>query len=551
MKKVLHFFLFLVFSLLFAFQLNTSCSPSTTKNDDAGIKEAPPQVEVECTVASQCQCSEICTEGSCQEIKCQSTEDCRCGWKCVAGRCYEPSKAPCESDKDCTDKKLWKCDAGKCVDGGCRRDSDCADTPETPICNVQKHVCEKKKCTSNADCFDPSKPICEPKTGDCQPDNGASLGEDCTSKPCKLNLVCHQEEGKKVCRKPCIPFDTRVLCESPLECFESADSPRGGVCLEPGKGLKEGEDCSGGKKCQRHLVCAFFGGKETCRRRCKTSDNCFGLKEECRDYMKMKLCLPPAAPCGPGRACDGEAEGWERCENNQCKLLLCPTQRACPLTHKCTPTGRCIPKHCPEEACPLFHVCQNHRCVRTNEGFRCGPGQKVPTDQCGKDLICTSVGYLNACARSCESKTCPKGFECKRNQDGKRICLQPCSNGAKCKFEDYFCYEMKSSISGRFCVPVGQPTGKEMMKACDNTDRCMPYLTCKMGYFGKKGFCTRSCTSNADCGNLPNVVCADYLGSKNCYLKCSRQSYGSCTIDSKVSGYCSRSRNGIYICRPR
>ena len=545
MKNLFHYVTLLgVFGFIF---FDIACTSPSSQKNDGGTQDKVQQTEKECTLASQCLCSQICTENACEEIKCQKTMDCRCNWKCVNGRCYDPVKAPCEANSDCTEGNLWKCDNGKCIDGGCRKDSDCKDTPKTSHCNIQTHTCEKEKCIKNGDCLDESLPLCDTKTGDCKADDGIEKNGDCSKKQCKLKLVCHDQDGKKVCRSQCKPFDTSVICEPPLECIKTSDSAMGGLCLELGKGLKEGEDCSDGKQCQQHLRCAFFAGKEICRRLCLTTDNCLNSKEECRSYQTEKLCLPPLEPCGPGRSCQGAIEGWENCENNQCKLLLCPTQRACPGTHKCNKNGRCIPRNCPTDKCPTFHECKNNRCIRTNEGFRCGIDQKIAADKCGDGLVCTNVGYITACARSCDNKSCPTDFECQTNQNNKKICLQKCLSN-NCKYSDYFCYQLKRKPQGRFCVPVGQPTGKDLLETCDTQKTCLPDLHCYRGYNSKQGYCSIACTQQSDCAGLSNAVCANYYDGQKCYYKCS--SYGTCMINGTVKGRCSKSRDGHYICRP-
>jgi len=559
MKRFVLQFSFLMVGLISVLSMQYACTGGTDGNDAGNTPEATntDKGAPGCQRHSECKISEICnrTEGKCSEIKCNNNNDCRGGWKCVKDKCYDPAKAPCQADTDCTDSKLWKCDtsSGKCEDGGCRKDEDCKE-PKLPTCDTTTNKCKKKACRTDGDCNeDPNKPICDKNTGVCGTDQGLGLGEDCSTKVCLRELQCVDDDGKKVCTKACDPYESSNKCRTGKVCIRQGNTTKG-LCLSPGTGLKEGEDCGSGKTCQKHLRCAFDGAKELCRRPCIEDKNCDELSERCVTYGSDKLCMPKPQPCGPGRSCPGEAAGSQVCNQGQCEIVLCPKQRKCPPEAKCKPSGRCIPRQCPTDKCDPLFKCSNGRCVRTNEGSRCGPGQAIKADECGNGLICTRIGYLYACAKPCTSGGCETGFTCKTNADNKQVCMQGCdisNQQKKCKYPNYFCMNMKRAPKGSHCVPVGQPTGKDIMEKCDASNACLPDLQCYRGFSARTGYCVlRGCKSNADCGGVQGAVCATYYDlGKACYYKCPNQTFGTCSFNG-VNGRCYRQSGNPYICRP-
>lgn len=534
---------------------NNAAEQSTTKD------ASPVDKEGACEFSSNCACNETCENGACTEIKCTSSSECRCSWKCVKGTCYDPAKAPCTADEDCTaDEKLWKCnvDSGECIDGGCRKNEDCTDS-KLPVCNTSTNKCEKKKCKDNLDCPDSTKPICDTDSGDCKEDTGAELGADCSSNGCKLKYRCYEEDGKKLCRKPCSPSGASSQCNDKNVCIRvTGVANTDGLCLPPGEGEILGANCEGGKKCQRPLTCAFTGTDEKCCKNCQSDTDC-SRTESCQQYGEatdgVKLCLPKASPCGPGRSCPGENDGYQLCSNGQCKLLLCPKQRSCGPTEKCLPTGKCTERKCPTDKCDPLYECKNGQCVETNEGRSCGQGTNIPTDQCGSGLICARVGYVYSCVRPCggSNAQCPADMTCQTNRDNKQICMQVCPAPKACKYKAYACVNLKKAPAGNYCVPAGQPTGGDEYEKCSQSSPCLPDLTCFRGTgSAPNGYCVRRCTTDANCsGTSVSSICYTYFSTRGCFAKCS--SSRTCSLSSTLGIRASCSYGGSssrYYCRP-
>ncbi|MEJ8567092.1 carboxypeptidase-like regulatory domain-containing protein [Elongatibacter sediminis] len=90
----------------------------------------------------------------------------------------------CLTDADCTDPSLPICNTqtNQCGASLCLTDADCTD-PSLPVCNTQTNQCEAAPagCSSDADCINPSEPICNTITMMCEaPPPGCLTDADCT-----------------------------------------------------------------------------------------------------------------------------------------------------------------------------------------------------------------------------------------------------------------------------------------------------------------------------------------------------------------------------------
>lgn len=92
----------------------------------------------------------------------------------------------CITDADCTDPSMPICNPETMMceadSQGCSSDADCTD-PSMPICNLETNMCVAPPpiCTSDLDCTDPSFPHCNIETGMCEEDPNMCLTDaDCT-----------------------------------------------------------------------------------------------------------------------------------------------------------------------------------------------------------------------------------------------------------------------------------------------------------------------------------------------------------------------------------
>ncbi|WP_245919060.1 invertase recombinase-like protein [Melittangium boletus] len=104
----------------------------------------------------------------CDVVSCEPWE------RCVNSTATcEPLANRCNSAADCSE---WQaCDEGNtCVvaEDRCTRHADCADTPETPVCEVSTHLCIEGDPCAGVTCGHPAT-SCNPRTGVCELAEGA------------------------------------------------------------------------------------------------------------------------------------------------------------------------------------------------------------------------------------------------------------------------------------------------------------------------------------------------------------------------------------------
>jgi|GEM_PF-945769 len=106
----------------------------------------------------------------------------------------EPSTKECTSNADCTDASKPVCDNGTCVADstvteGCVTNADCTD-PALPICDNGTCVADStvsEGCATNDDCADPALPICD--NGTCV----AAPASNCPDGQYEIDGTCYAE----------------------------------------------------------------------------------------------------------------------------------------------------------------------------------------------------------------------------------------------------------------------------------------------------------------------------------------------------------------------
>ncbi len=143
-----------------------------SKLDNSGCHPVTNSCETHCTDDSQC------TDGN---KKCVGPE----GNKF----CQDPTKDQCAKDEDCTDPKFPVCDTTKspkvCIaKSGCKKDDDCIDDPDKPVCDDASGQCVE--CKVDDDCIEGKK--CNTQTFTCEGPAG-----------CTDTKTCHDQDPKTYC----------------------------------------------------------------------------------------------------------------------------------------------------------------------------------------------------------------------------------------------------------------------------------------------------------------------------------------------------------------
>jgi hypothetical protein len=229
--------------------------------DGNGVGDACEGVAPECVSSEECQFTEVCAEGICDEVECGNDADCPDDSLCVGALCrYAPT---CTGDGDCLDV------VGECVDGqcqpGCEEDSDCS-TDGVAICfegdctfactdnrtcdpgeQCRNGVCLPDECTGTGteDCPDGER--CN-GAGACVPFTGCESDDDCSDTQfCSPAGICENRRG----------------CTSDLNCGEGEICDNGG-CV-PTTECEENADCEAGESCVANLcVPGLCRGNEDC-----------------------------------------------------------------------------------------------------------------------------------------------------------------------------------------------------------------------------------------------------------------------------------------------
>jgi parallel beta-helix repeat protein len=181
----------------------------------------------ECTLDSDCDDGDSCTEDSCDLGACEHTNICECetnadcddtdpctSHECVNNYCEYEDICGCEDDSDCPD---GYCLAGDCVD--CLSNSDCDDSDPCTIDSCVGNDCEYTnicECQDDSDC---SEGIC--LEGECI-EPGCEEDADCDDgNPCTINICTDYD---------CSTFDADGFACSTQDCRTAFCEA--GLCIE-------------------------------------------------------------------------------------------------------------------------------------------------------------------------------------------------------------------------------------------------------------------------------------------------------------------------------
>ncbi len=234
---------------------------------------------------------------------------------CVS--CYEDNQ--CAHNQYCEDNTCVTCESGvwngeECVE--CTDNDDCADTPDTPVCNTAEYKCVE--CLTYENCID--------KTGTPQCDEASHTCKSCIdidlSKPVWADTQC-------------------------VECIESTDCSDELVCKENTCSPCETEDecqvkgttyhCSKDKTCIQCLDNQVWGGQDKGCVECMADNDCTDTPDtpKCNTTTNQCVqCLADSDCKNPTPICS---------EENTC--VSCKTNEECrlknPSEENCTKNGAC------------------------------------------------------------------------------------------------------------------------------------------------------------------------------------------------------------------
>ena len=458
--------------------------------------------------------------------------------------------------------------------GECKPGTFCWINPKT-----KRGICTRK-CTDNDDCRGgPAPATCMLKA-----DKGLACGFPCRARSdlCPPGLNCFIAGGfcappaffgSRTYGQPCdlSGGDPATRCDNDLTCWRSFETdkgfctaacqndtdcvggPRPAACVIKDKGgswcafpcKKAGDPCPKGLICDpgagycfsaEHFGAASFGepcrqGAQDARLRCAMGNSCFS-NPATREGFCTRSCKD-SSDCTVGThgaSCIIKSGGAMACGHFCDK----PGDPRCPAGLTCEPRwGYCFNKlHFGTagvgEACSTLGVKPSDRCgLGADCWYSTLSGKGHCSRVCGKDADCGGGGNVTcsvpfsggrACGTACKKvgDPCPKGMVCDPIQ---QLCSNPGNHG--------------TVGYGGVCA-----TGSK-----DPTSWCKLGMGCWTDGGRSEGFCTRRCTTDADCsGGIQAAQCnLGSSGGKFCAFPCTRTG-DACpaglTCDPKL-GHCS------------
>jgi hypothetical protein len=200
-----------------------------------------------------------------------------------------------------------------------------------------------------------------------------------------------------------------------------------------------------------------------CTRACSTSscpENAL-----CAD---LGLNVPPAP---------GTTDGWR---SRHC-LRRCTMDRDCPAGRRCRLVPVAGAPERWERAC--FYG------FPSDLGASCRGANGTPQNEQCMGGVCADLGALGVCSLDCSTRPCPTGTVCASFNDGRKLCLRPCTGGLSCRDDP---------LLG--CVLPGTP-GPLGFTAAESTAGAT--------------YCTpKPCNSDSVCA--PAGICLGQTGASHC-----------------------------------
>ncbi|RMG18597.1 MAG: hypothetical protein D6729_06840 [Deltaproteobacteria bacterium] len=387
----------------------------------------------------------------CEGVRCAAGERCR------AGRCEPEGRdggadggSGCASQAECTDPTAPICDTEQGICRACASDEECG---QGQVCEADGRCTDAPAaCISDADCKSASAPYCDTVTAECvaclSNEHCAGFGQVCEAGSCVTPTTCNDDAQ---CTDP-----ARPRCD-----------PAGGTCVA----CLEDTDCD---------VAA--------RQTCDTATHV------CVDFV----------PCQDDSDCDGDPGGPVcRVETGECVACLedadciVGTGRVCdPSTFTCTGGTRCVTdagcQGLPTGRCDdRLQLCVE--CLSSADCKPVGSTCDLAARRCRPPVACTSDAE---CAATPETPVC---------DPGTGYCVECVADGD--------CANPEAVCAGGVC-DAGPPSGGRPGSPCASYSDCeaasvhppdqFRYFCLEPGDVGLpwqwyQGYCIGLCDTDADC----------------------------------------------------
>lgn len=391
----------------------------------------------------------------------------------------------------------------RCVDVECEGENEVCD-PLSGFCNVRAELCEP--CVTNAECGDSNLCLLLPGP-DCVTDDDCADTEVCSDGTC----------GSAHCATDCStdPF----ACPVGYECYTVSGSAN--VCLPITLTCTDrcqGVTCASGFNCDPQQGECIASTLDACGTPCDNNASCGDQDDLCLTVGTSTFCAVSCGsdvPCPLGYRCIQSVGGFEHCAPDTADFSCeACTGADCRGDTVCNPrTGACESPAVPCDFSSLPEDCPDGQLCNAFEG-RCEP-IGTPCDFNTRFEACDfSISQCTAAAI-----------------DRTGTCEQDCFGAGTCPLERPVC-ENYHGLFGGTCLPTGfqgastcaelMPTSDPIGRPCDtesdprdpeqcttaSADYCLEGVDAGVG-----GFCTRTCTTDTDCGT---ETCESFAAGRFC-----------------------------------
>lgn len=322
------------------------------------------------------------------------------------------------------------------------------------------------------------------------------------------------------------------LSEEPdyFSCNSDADCESDQRCLYPGARCIDKNFCTFTSDCapNHHCTdlrckpdeCTPFNADSVCNGYscyggvCETSCSRLGT---CADgfHCEQSVCLP-GAPLDNGQACT---------QNGQCSSGKCCAK---PSGSVCTDTCAAI-----DERCMLGQDCASGICCKRPGGasacsaVSCAAVPEcISDDDCGLQ-ICVNQKCVPESVPKGAGEACTSGTECASGTCAGNVCRgtatqgDACTLDVDCEAQRPCCVNLSGFGDAKICGELDRGCPGSIGASCEFDSDCIDDLC--IG--DSSGFCSKPCTSSAQCGKSPwgvaNACETNGLGDRICFPGCS------------------------------